>query len=97
MNVSPGSYIRIELGVTGSAVDAQPAIRNIVEQAPGCRIRTRCRNGGLRVTILLPQMPVEELPDREAPGGAEGVSVDQHSVKLCQLCMCLNIQVITHD
>ena len=44
---------------------------------------------GVAVTILLPQMPVKELPDREAPGGAEGVSVDQRSVKLCQLCMCL--------
>ena len=89
MNVSPGSYIQIELGVTGSGVDAQPAIRNIVHQAPVAVSVRGAGTEGVAVTILLPQMPVEELPDREVPGGAEGVSVDQRSVKLCQLCMCL--------
>src|SRR5258706_9563396 len=31
MKVSPGSYVRIELGVTGGGIDAQPAIWNLVQ------------------------------------------------------------------
>ena len=71
MNVSPGSYIQMELGVTGSGVDAQPAIRNIVQQARGAVSVRGAGTEGVAVTILLPQMSVYELTDREALGGAD--------------------------
>jgi len=69
MNVSPGSYIQIELRVTGSEVAGQPAIRNIVQQAHGA---VSVRDGGahgVTVTTLLPRMPVEELVEGGPPEG----------------------------
>jgi hypothetical protein len=65
MNVSPGSFIRIELGVTFSGVDAQPAIWNVVKEANGAVSVRDAGTEGVTVTILLPKMPAEESPDRE--------------------------------
>jgi nitrogen-specific signal transduction histidine kinase len=58
MNLSPGPYVRIELGVTGSGVDAQPAIWNLVQEANGAVSVNAAGAAGVMVTILLPRMPV---------------------------------------
>lgn len=71
MNLSAGSYIRVELGVTGSGVDAQPAIRNILQQAHGGVSVRDAATQGVTITILLPRMSVEEMPSRK-PAGAAG-------------------------
>jgi signal transduction histidine kinase len=64
VNVSPGPYIRIEIGVTGSGVDAQPEICNLVQAAHGAVSVRDAEAEGVMVMILLPRMRVEELPDR---------------------------------
>ena len=65
MNVSPGSYIQVELRVTGSRVGAQPAIRNIVQQAHGAVSIHDVGTEGVTVEILLPRISKDELPDRK--------------------------------
>jgi signal transduction histidine kinase len=61
MKVSPGSYIRIELGVTGSGIDPQPAIWNLVQEAHGAVSVRDAGLEGVRMTVLLPRLR-EELP-----------------------------------
>jgi len=70
LNLSPGSYIQIELRVTGNRVDAQPAIWNIVQQAHGAVSVRESGTKGVTVKTLLPRIPLEELPDGEPPGTA---------------------------
>ena len=55
MNLSPGPYVQIELGVRRTEVDAQPAIRNIVHQAHGAVWVRDAGTEGVNVTILLPR------------------------------------------
>jgi hypothetical protein len=66
MNLSPGCYVRIDLGVTGSGVDDQPAIWNLIQEAKGAVSVRAAGAEGINVTILLPRMPLEELPDRKS-------------------------------
>ena len=61
MKVSPGSYVRIELGVTGSGVDAQPVIWNLVQEAHGAVSVRDAGAEGITITVLLPRMR-EDLP-----------------------------------
>ena len=61
MKLSPGSYIQIELGVTGSGVDAQPAIWNLVKEARGAVSVVDAGLEGVVMTVLLPRLR-EELP-----------------------------------
>jgi signal transduction histidine kinase len=70
VNLSPGSYIRIELDVSGNGVDDQPAIWNLVQEARGAVAVRDAGAEGVMVTVLLPRMPVVESPDHERPGGA---------------------------
>ena len=56
MNLSPGSYVQIELSVTGSGVDAQPAIRNIVQEAHGAVSVRDTGAEGVTMTVLLPRL-----------------------------------------
>jgi hypothetical protein len=67
MNLAPGSYVQVELGVTGSGLDAQPAIRDIVQGAHGAVSVHDAGSEGVTVTILLPRMSVADLPDRKPP------------------------------
>lgn len=71
MNLSPGSYVRIELGVTGSGVDDQPAIWNLIREANGAVSVRAAGAEGINVTILLPRMAPEELPDPEPHEGSD--------------------------
>ena len=68
MNLSPGSYVQVELGVMGSGIDAQPAIRDIVQGARGSVSVRDAGIEGVTVTILLPRMSIADLPDRKPPG-----------------------------
>ena len=71
MNVSPGPYVRIELGVKGSGVNAQPAIWNLIQDVNGAVSVRDTGAEGVTMTVLLPRMPVVESPDHERPGGAD--------------------------
>ena len=71
MNVSPGSYIQIELGVMGSGVAPSQQFGISSDRLPTPYPYAVPGRRGVAVTILLPQMPVKELPDREDPGGAD--------------------------
>jgi C4-dicarboxylate-specific signal transduction histidine kinase len=71
MNVSPGSYIRIELRVTGTGVVAQPAIWNLVHDAQGAVSVRDTGADGVTMTVLLPRVQIWEFPDRELSGGAD--------------------------
>jgi signal transduction histidine kinase len=71
MNVSPGSYVRIELGVTGSGVDAQPAIWNLVQDAHGAVSVRDTGAEGVTMTVLIPKLQVGESPDHEPSGGSD--------------------------
>lgn len=63
MNVSPGPFVRIELGVTFSGVDAQPAIWNVVQEANGAVSVRDAGTEGVTVTMLLPKLPVGGADD----------------------------------
>lgn len=65
MKVSPGSYVRIELSVTGTGVDAQPAIWNLVQNAHGAVTVRDTGAEGITMTVLLPSLQLAEFPDRE--------------------------------
>ena len=71
MNLSPGSYVRIELGVTGSGVDPQPAIWNLVQDAHGAISVRDTGAEGVTMSVLLPRLQVGDSPDRELSGGAD--------------------------
>jgi hypothetical protein len=68
MDLSPGPYIQVDLGVTRSGFDAHPEIRNIVQEARGAVSVRDAGVEGVMARILLPRISVEELPDREPLG-----------------------------
>ena len=56
MNLSPGSYVQIELGVRGSGVDAQPSVWNIVQEVHGAVSVRDAGIEGVAITTLLPRL-----------------------------------------